>query len=445
MAGFIDRLLGRNTPEQQSERRVYADVGSFSGFDDPYLLKFILGGLETSAGELVSVETALKNPAVLRAVSLISNSAGMLPTYVYRVQADEDRSLAKDHPLYKLLLKQPNTYQSAYDFKLLLQQRALTKGDGYALILRAPDVRTGKKRPIGFVPLDPDRMEPVQNVDWTVSYKYNPMRGGQIIYSSSDILHLRGLSLDGIHGLSMVKQIAEAIGLARGAERAAARLFRQGVMAGGAIKMQPGSKPMSQPAFERLKQQLEELHSGSQNAHKWLVLEEGAEPTPIAQNAKDSQLIESRKMQVEEVARASGVPRPLLMMDDTSWGTGVIALSQLFVTFALQPWFTAWGQAIERSALDDAEKGQVEVAFDPSELLNGSIIDQSLFFTRALGSGGGKPFMSQNEVRTKLRMNKDRDPEADSLKPAAKQAGSGPNPGENANANDGQSGTAAAA
>jgi HK97 family phage portal protein len=445
MAGIFDRLLGRSAPEQRSPDRVYADAGSFSGFDDPYLARFMLGH-ETSAGEWVSVETALKNPAVLRAVSLISYSVGMLPTYTYRVQADEDRSLAKDHPLYKLLLKQPNTYQSAFDFKMLMQQRSLTKGDGYALIIRSPDLRTGKKRPTALVPLDPDRTEPIQNVDWTVSYKYNPMRGGQVTYPSSDILHLRGLSLDGIRGVSLVKQAAEAIGLARGAERAAARLFKQGILAGGSIKMQPGSKPMSQPAFERLKQQLEELHSGANNAHKWLILEEGAEAQKIAHDAQETQLIESRKMQTEEIARVFGTPRPLLMMDDTSWGTGVVALMQIFVTFGLNPWFTAWNQAIERSALDDAEKGVVEVAFDASELLNGSILDQSTFFSRALGSGGGKPFLTQNEVRTKLRYNKrSDDPEADSLKPAAKPSGGQNSTDSSGNANDGQTGTTAAA
>ncbi len=442
---FFANLFGRSAPAQgTTERRVYADVGSFSDFGDPYLLKFILGQ-ETSSGELVSPETALRNPAVLRAVSLISYAVGMLPIYVYKVQADDDRQLAKAHPLFKLLLKQPNTYQSAFDFKALMQKRVLTKeGGAYALIIRSPDLRNGgKKRPIGLVPLDPDRVDPVQNVDWTVSYRYRPLTGGTVTYSTTDILHLRGLTSDGIRGISLVKQAAEAIGLARGAERAAARLFKQGVLAGGAIKMPQGTKPMSQPAFERLQQQIEEQYSGAHNAHKWLLLEEGAEAQSFAQNAQQSQLIEGRKHQVEEIARVFGVPRPLLMMDDTSWGTGVIALSSILVIYGLNPWFTAWAQAIERSALDDDEKGNFEIAFDPSELLNGSILDQSLFFSRALGSGGGKPFLTQNEVRTKLRYNKNSDPEADSLKPAAKSSAGAHTSGEGENAND--SGAAATA
>lgn len=444
--GFLDRLFGDRREPAPERQRVYADVGEFSGLDDPYLRRFMLGN-ETSSGEFVSSETALKNPAVLRAISLIAYSVGMLPTYVYNVQADEDRQLAKNHPLYKLLLKQPNTFQSAFDFKSIMQKRVLTKeGGAYALILRSPDVRNGgRKRPTGLVPIDPDRTEVLQNPDWTVSYRYRPLTGGTVIYSSSEILHLRGLTHDGIRGISLVKQAAEAIGLARGAERAAARLFAQGVLAGGAIKMPQGGKPMSQPAFDRLKQQIEEIYSGAQNAHKWLLLEEGAEAQAIAQNAQQTQLIEGRKHQVEEIARVFGTPRPLLMMDDTSWGTGVIALSLLFVTYGLNPWFTAWAQAIERSALDESEKGNVEIAFDPSELLNGSILDQARFFATALGSGGGKPFLTQNEVRTRLHVNKSDDPEADSLKPAAKQSGAGALAGENQNANDGQGNTSDAA
>ena len=120
-------------------------------------------------------------------------------------------------------------------------------------------------------------------------------------------------------------------------------------------------------------------------------------------------------MLVEEVARAFGVPRPLLMMDDTSWGSGIEALGVFFVQYALQHWFTVWEQAIERAALTPAERKTHYVKFNERALLRGTLKDQSEFFTKALGAGGHSPWMSPNEVRDLQDLSKSIDANADSM------------------------------
>ncbi len=102
---------------------------------------------------------------------------------------------------------------------------------------------------------------------------------------------------------------------------------------------------------------------------------------------------------IEEIARPFGVPRPLLGVDDTSWGSGIDSLGQLFVRFALNPHFEAWQQAIERCLLDDEEAEIYEAKFNVAALLNGSIKDQGEYFAKALGSGGHQPWMDYAEVR----------------------------------------------
>lgn len=384
-------LTGR---EPSSSARPAASVGEgalFYSLADPLLREFLTDGLAAASGATVNTETALRNPAMFRAVSLISYAIGMLPLHVI----DEETKQKADHPLFRILHREPNNWQTAFDFRSLMQLRALVKGNAYALIIRSRQVRTGRDEIVRLVPLNPDWVQPVQNDDWSVSYRYQPPKGGVRMLKPEEVFHLRGLSLDGISGMSLVKQARDAIGLALSAEMAAGRLFKNGSFIGGALS-HPGK--LSDPAFERLRASLAEKE-GAENAGKNLILEEGMKYESLANNAKDAQLIELRKMQVEEIARVTGVPRPLLMVDETSWGSGIQALGQFFVQYALGPWFEAWQQAAERSLLIGSEKDRFSVKFNPNALLRGSTKDQGDFFAKALGAGGQPAWMTANEVR----------------------------------------------
>ncbi len=390
----LARLWPFGAKQQAETPAPRADVGDgavFYALNDPMVQEFLRDGLTAASGATVNTETALRNPAMFRAVSLISYAIGMLPLHVI----DEETKEKADHPLFRILHREPNNWQTAFDFRSLMQLRALVKGNAYALIVRSRQIRTGRDEIVRLVPLNPDYVQPVQNADWSVSYRYQPPQGVQRTLRPEEVFHLRGLSLDGLNGLSLVKQARDAIGLALSAELAAGRLFKNGSFIGGALK-HPGK--LSDPAFERLKTSLAEKE-GAQNAGKNLILEEGMDYVTMAQNAKDAQLTELRKMQVEEIARVTGVPRPLLMVDETSWGSGIQALGQFFVQYALGPWFEAWQQAAERSLLVGAEKDQFSVKFNPGALLRGSTKDQGDFFAKALGAGGQPGWMSQNEVR----------------------------------------------
>lgn len=383
--------FGSKQTEDQAPRADVGDGAVFYSLNDPLVREFLRDGLEAASGATVNTETALRNPAMFRAVSLISYAIGMLPLHVIN---DETKEKA-DHPLFRILHREPNNWQTAFDFRSLMQLRALVKGNAYALIIRSRQIRTGRDEIVRLVPLNPDYVQPVQNDDWSVSYRYQPPKGAQRMLRPDEVFHLRGLSLDGISGMSLVKQARDAIGLALSAEMAAGRLFKNGSFIGGALT-HPGK--LSDPAFERLRASLAEKE-GASNAGKNLILEEGMKWENLANNAKDAQLTELRKMQVEEIARVTGVPRPLLMVDETSWGSGIQALGQFFVQYALNPWFEAWQQAAERSLLASDEKGRLAVKFNPGALLRGSTKDQGDFFSKALGSGGAPGWLSQNEVR----------------------------------------------
>jgi HK97 family phage portal protein len=155
---------------------------------------------------------------------------------------------------------------------------------------------------------------------------------------------------------------------------------------------------LSDPAFDRLKASIAE-NEGADNAGSTLILEEGMKWETPEVSARDSQLMELTRFGVEQVARITGAPRPLLMMDDTSWGTGLQALVQFFHQFGLSPWFSSWEQAGERSLLVGEEKDRFEIKFNSGAFLRGSPKEQAEYFNKALGSGGSPGWLSQNEVR----------------------------------------------
>lgn len=387
--GLLNFLRRPDAEEATSVSAMAGEVGYFGGFDDPAFKEFMRsgGGGQTSSGASVTPKSAMKNTTVLRCVSLVAFSIGMLPL---RLQEIETKENAKEHPLYKLLHRKPNAWQTAFEFRSYMQQMALEYGNAYARIVRSGN------RIIALVPLQSRRVTVSQRTDWALEYKLDRENSGPIVLQQSDVFHLRyGMSEDGISGLSLVSQAAEAIGLAQQAERASARLFKNGMMVGAILK-HPGK--LGPEAFERLKSSMSEKE-GAENAHKTMILEEAMDIEVPAQTGRDSQTAEQRKLQIEEIARPFGVPRPLLGVDDTSWGSGIDVLGQFFVRYGLNPWFEAWEQAIARSLLTDAEADIYEAKFNAGALLRGSMKDQAEFFAKGLGSGGHTPWLHEQEVR----------------------------------------------
>ncbi len=382
--------------------------------DGPVLREFVGGGRASAAGVTVSERMAFRNSAFFRAANLIASAMGMLPTHLHRRKADGTTEKAKDHPLYRVLHKKPNSFQTAFEFKSYMQLVALLDGNAYARIVWG--TRSGRPAVLQLIPLARGSCKPNLSDDWKLTFTYRPKDRAAVTLQPRDVFHFRHpVSKDGLHGLGLLDVAVESLGLAAAAERALARMLANGVMAGGALQY-PGE--LDDDAYERLRESMNEDHSGADNAGNWLILEDGAEANPFT-NAKDSQTDEMRKRQVEDIARFTDVPRPLLMMDETSWGTGIRELGLFFVTYCLMKWFVAWEQAIERSCFTEAEQDADElyVKFNDGALLRGSLKEQAEFFKAALGPNGA--FLTPNEAREAFERNPH--PDGDGLpKPAPK-------------------------
>ncbi|WP_174286642.1 phage portal protein [Sphingomonas bacterium] len=375
-----------------SENYVFEDLA------DPRLAAFVGAGRHTSAGVRVGEHLALRNSTFNRSCNLIATSMGMLPIHLMRNLPNGDTEEAQDHPFYRVLKSRPNDFQTAMEFKSQLQMAALLDGNAYALV-----VRGFRGKIVALIPMKRGTMTPLLSEDYKLTFRYNPAGGGSKILAAGDVFHFRSpITLDGLRGVSLLDVAAQAIGIASQAEHAAGRLFRQGVLVGGALE---SASTLSDKAYARLREDLEERYSSAENAQKWMILEEGLKASTLTGDPDKTQHLETRQRQSEEILRFTGVPRPLAMLDGTTWGTGTEVLGQFFVTYCLLGWFVAWEQAIER-CLTDAEQGTLYAKFNDGALLRGSLKDQASFFASALGSGGSQAWMTPDEVRANFDQNK---------------------------------------
>ena len=364
---------------------------------DQALAEFVQGVSGTASGKVVTEKSALANATLFRAANLISSSVGMLPCNLHQKIGDQ-RRVADEHPVHRLLRRKPNSWQTPLQFKSFMQGRALLKGNAYAF--KVPGVRGIQ----GLAPLDPDRIKPVLSDSFELAYDYRQNSGALRRFKADEIFHLRApWSSDGISGDGLLKVAAEALGLAQITDEAAARLLRNGAYVGGVLQHPTN---LSQEAIANLRTQFEERFTGAENAGRWIVAEEGMEAKPLGASGKEAEGLAQRKHQAEEVSRYTGVPRPLLMFDETSWGSGIEQLGLFLVMYCLMPWFVAWEEVIAQSLLTERERDDGYYAkFNEAALLRGSLKDQIEFLSKAIGGPGAGGFMLPDEAREKFEMN----------------------------------------
>jgi HK97 family phage portal protein len=375
--GILDWFRSDKPKTDDTFRADTSDAGViFTGLNDPALLEFIRSGGDGS--------TALFNTAVFRAVSIISDAIGALPFRPTRKAVDGSIVEAVEHPLYEVLMHQPNAYQTAAEFKKWMTMRRLVDGQAFALIAR------NGSRVVALLPSD--------QITWRLDQFSQPIYyGPNGTINPRDVFHLKGASWHLDKPISPLRVAARALRLSEAAEDAAVSMFSSGIDPGGVLKH---PRVLSPDARAAIQAGLDRNHGGAQNTGKWLLLDQGMDVTPWPGNtARDQQLIERSKHQVEEVARVFGVPRPLMGMAETNWGSGIEQLAMLFVRFALMPLFVDWEQRSRMSLLLPSERSTITFDVDERELLRGTLKDQGEFFAKALGGPGASGWMVPDEVR----------------------------------------------
>ena len=351
---------------------------------------FFFGG--SAAGKRVNERSAMQMAAVYSCVRILAEAVAGLPLHLYRYKDDGSKEKALNHPLYLLLHDEPNPEMSSFVFRETLMTHLLLWGNAYAQI-----IRNGRGEVMALYPLMPDRMAVDRDDKGRLYYEYTtsaddaPISKGSIVrLKPSDVLHIPGLGFDGLVGYSPIAMAKNAIGLAIATEEYGSKFFANGAQPSGVLE-HPGT--IKDP--QRVRDSWMSQFGGSANSNKIAVLEEGLKYTPISISPEQAQFLETRKFQINEIARIFRVPPHMVGDLEKSSFSNIEQQSLEFVKYTLEPWLVRWEQSIQRILFSADEKKRYFVRFNVEGLLRGDYASRMNGY--AVGRQNG--WMSANDIR----------------------------------------------
>lgn len=336
--------------------------------------------------------SAMQMTAVYSCVRILSEAIASLPLHLYRYTDSGGKEKATDSPLCFLLHDEPNPEMTSFVFRGTLMTHLLLWGNAYAQI-----IRNGKGEVTALYPLMPDRMTVDRDGNGRLYYEYIVSNDDAPINKKStvrlppfDVLHIPGLGFDGLVGYSPIAMAKNAIGMSIACEEYGSKFFANGAAPSGVLE-HPGT--IKDPS--RVRESLTQTFDGSANSHKVAVLEEGMKYTPISISPEQAQFLETRKFQIDEIARIFRVPPHMVGDLEKSSLSNIEQQSLEFVKYTLDPWVSRWEQNFVRSLLTTDEKKKYFIKFNVDGLLRGDYQSRMNGYATARQNG----WMSANDIR----------------------------------------------
>ena len=374
--GFLNGLFrSRDAPRNSTSGSAY---------------RFFMGN--STSGKRVNERSAMQMTAVYSCVRILSEAVAGLPLHLYQYTDKSSKEKAVDNPLYFLLHDEPNTEMTSFVFRETLMTHLLLWGNAYSQI-----IRNGKGEVVGLYPLMPDRMTVNRDEKGRLYYEYmvssddaKTLKDGMVRLSPYDVLHIPGLGFDGLVGYSPIAMAKNAIGLAIAAEEYGSKFYANGATPSGILEY-PGT--VKEP--DKVRESWNAGFGGSSNAHKIAVLEEGMKYTPISISPNEAQFLETRKFQINEIARIFRVPPHMVGDLEKSSFSNIEQQSLEFVKYTLEPWLVRWEQAMQRSLIPQDDKSKYFIKFNVDGLLRGDYQSRMQGYATARQNG----WMSANDIR----------------------------------------------
>ena len=352
--------------------------------------RFFMGS--STSGKRVNERSAMQMTAVYSCVRILSEAVAGLPLHLYQYTDKGSKEKAVDNPLYFLLHDEPNTEMTSFVFRETLMTHLLLWGNAYSQI-----IRNGKGETVGLYPLMPDRMTVGRDEKGRLYYEYmvssddaKTLKDGTVRLSPYDVLHIPGLGFDGLVGYSPIAMAKNAIGLAIAAEEYGSKFYANGATPSGILEY-PGT--VKEP--DKVRESWNAGFGGSSNAHKIAVLEEGMKYTPISISPNEAQFLETRKFQINEIARIFRVPPHMVGDLEKSSFSNIEQQSLEFVKYTLEPWLVRWEQAMQRALIPQDDKSKYFIKFNVDGLLRGDYQSRMQGYATARQNG----WMSANDIR----------------------------------------------
>jgi HK97 family phage portal protein len=359
---------------------------------------FFWGG--TSSGTLVNENTALQTAAVYACVRVISEAIASLPLHIYRYE-DNGTKIQPTHYLYNLLHNEPNPEMTSFVFRESLMSHLLLYGNAYAQI-----IRDGAGRVTALYPLLPNKMDVYRNPDnkqifytyWRDLDETRPQeKSGSVNLRRDEVLHIPGLSFDGLVGYSPIALAKNAVGMAIATEDYGASFFHNNANPGGILE-----HPSVLKNPDQIRAAWESLYKGKGNSHRIAVLEEGLKFHSVSVPPEQAQFLETRKFQLNEIARIFRIPPHMIGDLEKSSFSNIEQQSLEFVKYTLEPWIIRWEQSMHQSLISPSEKNTHFIKFNLDGLLRGD------YKTRMDGYAIGRQngWLSANDIRELENLNR---------------------------------------
>lgn len=388
--GFIaDALAQASNLAEIAGRRPRAEVPSeetLSSNPAQWFRDWLDGG-RTYAGPPVSELSAVRATTVFRCISIIANTLASLPFNVYE-RTDEGRQRAPQHPLQKILHDQPNRLTSSFTMRQIISGGLLTNGNGYAVIGRTQDRRVLDLMQVAAQDVQVDKIGAFGSyrLQYTVS-----IDGQQFSVPQEDMIHVPGFGFDGVSGISVIAAVGkQSIGLGLALEEFQGRFTEASARGSGIVEV---DKALSDKGLQKLREAFDNLYSGRDKAGRTVFLDKGQTWKSMQVDPADAQVLESRKYQVEDIARIYGVPPHMLGATDkaTSWGTGIEQQTIAFVEYVIRPWVVSIEQEFNRKLF----RGRYFCELGLQGLLRGDSKARAEFYRSGINNAWLKP----NEAR----------------------------------------------
>jgi HK97 family phage portal protein len=335
------------------------------------------------SGVNVSPEGAFKVAAIFAAVRVISETIASLPIEVHRKR---DGKLLEDHPLAMVLGEVPNDENTAFELREYQITNLCIRGNSYNQV-----VRNGLGSVVEVNPLNSAYMHVDRNASGSLVFDYQEP-GNSRVFGESSMWRIRGLSKDGVLGMSPILEGRDSVGLAIAMERFASQLFSNGATPNGVLEFPSKLEPEQ---IENLRSQFQKHHTGVANAHKPMILESGMEYKPISMNAEESQFLESRKQQILEIARWFRVPPHMLFDLDRATFSNIEHQSIEFLRDTIRPWLVRLEQTIARDLMATPERRRIAVTHNTDSLLRADMLSRAEAYTEQINAG----WRTRNEIR----------------------------------------------
>jgi len=330
------------------------------------------GGFDTNAaGVSVNESTALKHSAYWRAVNLLSSQIASFPIGLFKRLPNGNTEEITDHAAVRLLTRKPNGITTPFIWKETTQANVLTKGNAYSYIDRD---RQGN--PVSLSILEPGNMAPKTDGKKLV-YEYL-----QDVYDPYYILHIPGLSFDGIKGQSVLQVAAESMGVGLAMQKYSAGFYKNGAKQSGFL-LHPLS--LGAKAITGLKKSFDKIAKGPEGGTG--VLDEGMKYQPNSTPPIDQQLLQLKQFSVQEIARWFGVPVHLLMEESRSTFNNIAEQGISFVRYTLTQWVERWEAELESKLLTEVEKDDHFFKFNMNSLMRGNPTDRGEFIAQMIQNG----------------------------------------------------------